>query len=105
MAGNGVWRIPRPAIWLALAPDLRGQLNLAKQETLVALEQDEDNILREFDALASRAQLQIPDDRRAGLLNGYRELRHMVALLRIDLTPDLEPASTFDIAAVAKVRS
>ena len=70
----------------------------------MALPQDEDKIVREFEALASRAQLHIPEDRRAGLLNGYRELRHMVTLLRHDLTPDLEPASTYDIAAVAKER-
>ncbi len=64
----------------------------------------EDNIAREFEALASRAQLPIPEDRRPGLLAAYRDLRHMVALLRHDLTPDLEPASTYDIAAVSKVQ-
>ncbi len=99
-----VRRICRPATRSALAFNRYGPLNFANEEALVALSQDEDEIVREFDALASRAQLQIPDDRRAGLLNGYRELRHMVALLRHDLTPDLEPASTFDIAAVSKVR-
>lgn len=72
----------------------------------MALEQDEnqDSITREFEALATRAQFPIPEDRRAGLLAAYRDLRHMVALLRHDLTPDLEPASTYDIAAVTKVQ-
>ena len=55
-----------------------------------------DDLEREFEALAKRAQLQIPADRRAGLLNGYRELRNMVEVLRQNLPPSAEPASTFD---------
>ena len=63
----------------------------------------EQEIEREFEALARRAQLHIPDDRRAGLLNGYRELRGMVALLRQGLPASAEPASTFSIDAVARI--
>ena len=66
-------------------------------------ETSNDEIEREFEALAKKARLHIPEDRRAGLLNGYRELRGMVALLRQGLPPSTEPASTYSLDNVTRI--
>ncbi len=63
----------------------------------------EQEIEREFETLARRAQLYIPEDRRAGLLNGYRELCNMMELLRQGLPASAEPASTFSLDGVVRI--
>ncbi len=50
----------------------------------------------EFDALAARAGLTIPPERRAAILAIYREVSGMAALLRTaDLAPADEPANIY----------
>jgi hypothetical protein len=56
----------------------------------------------EFDVLARRAGLAIPEQRRAALLKGYRDLKRMVALMRQPRTAADEPACTYDIRTVAR---
>ncbi len=56
----------------------------------------------EFDVLARRAGLVIPDARRPGLFAGFRDIRRMVALLRQPRTAASEPASTFSIDTVTR---
>lgn len=50
----------------------------------------------EFDALAARAGLAIPSERRAAILAIYAEVKEMAALLRTaDLGPADEPANIY----------
>ena len=63
---------------------------------------DEAALAREFEVLATRAGLVIPEGRRAGLFAGFKDLRGMVALLRQPRTAASEPASTFSIATVTR---
>ena len=43
---------------------------------------DEAALALEFDVLAKRAGLAIPEDRKAALFAGFKDLRRMLALLR-----------------------
>ena len=43
---------------------------------------DDAALALEFDVFARRAGLEIPDDRRAAVFASFKELRHMLALLR-----------------------
>ena len=63
---------------------------------------DEAALLLEFDVLARRAGLVIPEARRAGLFAGFKDLRRMTALLRQPRTAASEPAATFDILTVTR---
>ena len=63
---------------------------------------DEATLTREFDVLAARAGLVIPEERRPGLFAGFKDLRGMVALLRQPRTAANEPASTFSIETVTR---
>ena len=63
---------------------------------------DDDTLTQEFDVLAKRAGLVIPEGRRAGLFAGFKDLRRMVAVLRQPRTAANEPASTFSIETVTR---
>lgn len=63
---------------------------------------DEAALELEFDALAKRAQLDIPADRRAMLLIGFKDLRQGLALLRQPRTAASEPAATYSILSVTR---
>ena len=54
---------------------------------------DDAALTAEFDALAGRAGLSIPDDRKAALLQGYKDLKRMTALMRQPRTAADEPAA------------
>ena len=56
----------------------------------------------EFDVFARRAGLEVPADRRAAVLEGFRELRQMLALLRQPRTAAHEPAGTYSILSVTR---
>ena len=56
----------------------------------------------EFDVLAKRAGLAIPEDRKAALFAGFKDLRRMSALLRQPRTAADEPADTFSILSVTR---
>ena len=63
---------------------------------------DEAALTLEFDVLARRAGLAIPEDRRDLVYAGFKELRGMLELLRQPRTAAAEPASTFDIRSITR---
>ena len=63
---------------------------------------DDAELAQEMAMLARRAGLTIPEDRKAPLLTGFKDLRRMLALLRQPRTAASEPASTFDIRTVTR---
>jgi hypothetical protein len=63
---------------------------------------EEEALAVEFDVFARRAGLDIPADRRAAVFAGFKDLRHMVALLRQPRTAAAEPAGTFSILSVTR---
>jgi hypothetical protein len=63
---------------------------------------DEQALSAEFDVLARRAGLTIPEERRSALLKGYRDLKRMTALMRQPRTAADEPAGTYDIRTVTR---
>jgi hypothetical protein len=63
---------------------------------------DEQALATEFDVLARRAGLVIPEDRKAALLTGFKDLRRMTALMRQPRTAADEPAGTFSIQTVTR---
>lgn len=64
--------------------------------------QDDEALALEFDVLARRAGLHVPEARRAALFAGFKDLRRMCALLRQPRTAADEPAATFDIRTVTR---
>lgn len=60
------------------------------------------DIQAEFEALAQRAGIEIFDDRREAMLAAYLDLKKMLALLREDLSPDLESANIFRTESIKR---
>ena len=56
----------------------------------------------EFDVLAKRAGLTVPDDRKPALLKGFKDLKKMTALMRQPRTAADEPAGTYTILTVTR---
>ena len=56
----------------------------------------------EFDALARRAGLDIPEGRKPALLKGYKDMKRMTALMRQPRTAADEPAGTYVIQTVTR---
>lgn len=54
----------------------------------------------EFDVFARRAQLGVPGDRRAQLLEDFTELRRMLLVIRAPLAADDAPDESFDVSSV-----
>jgi hypothetical protein len=63
---------------------------------------DEQALNAEFEVLAQRAGLSIPESRRAALLQGLKELKRMTALMHQPLTAANEPAGTYAILTVTR---
>ncbi len=63
---------------------------------------DDAALALEFDVFARRAGLEIPDDRRAAVFASFKELRHMLALLRQPRAATAEPAGTYSILSVTR---
>ena len=63
---------------------------------------DEQALVTEFDVLARRAGLAIPDGRKDALLKGFKDLKRMTALLRQPRTAADEPAGTYSIQTVTR---
>ncbi|MCR9255261.1 MAG: hypothetical protein NXI16_04115 [Alphaproteobacteria bacterium] len=59
-------------------------------------------LARECDVVLARAGITVPEDRREGVLAGYRELRGIAAVLRQARPAESEPGTKFDIAAVLR---
>lgn len=81
-------RFPAPLIWSNL--------------TMTASPEDDCALQAEFDILAKRAGLAVPDDRRPALLRGFKDLKRMTALMRQPRTVADEPASTYSIQTVTR---
>jgi hypothetical protein len=73
-----------------------------KGQRIVSEILDETALSLEFDVLAKRAGLDIPADRRPAVLAGFKELRHMLALLRQPRSAAHEPAGTYSILSVTR---
>lgn len=58
-----------------------------------------DDVEREFDVLMARSGIRVPDERRAGSIAVYRDLRRMAALLREPRPAESEPAIVFSLEA------
>lgn len=63
---------------------------------------DDAALALEFDVFARRAGLEIPDDRRAAVFASFKELRHMLAMLRQPRDATAEPAGTYSILSVTR---
>lgn len=63
---------------------------------------DDAALALEFDVLARRAGLHVPDDRRALLFAGFKDIRRMLPLLRQPRSAADEPAATYDIRSVTR---
>jgi hypothetical protein len=61
---------------------------------------DDAQLVAEFDAFVTRAQLPVPAERREGLIAAYAEMRSMLAVLREQLPVATEPASVFRVSDV-----
>jgi hypothetical protein len=68
----------------------------------MAASPDETALLLEFDVLAARAGLEIPPDRKPGLLQGFKDLRQMLSLIRQPRTAAAEPAGTYCLDTVTR---
>jgi hypothetical protein len=64
--------------------------------------QDDPALEAEFDILAKRAGLTVPEDRKAALMRGFKDLKRMTALLRQPRTAADEPAGTYSILTVTR---
>lgn len=63
---------------------------------------DDPALAVEFDALAKRAGLDVPESRKPALLKGYKDLKRMTALMRQPRTAADEPAGTYVIQTVTR---
>ena len=64
--------------------------------------QDDQALEAEFDVLAKRAGLAVPENRKAAMLRGFKDLKRMTALLRQPRTAADEPAGTYSILTVTR---
>ena len=64
--------------------------------------QDDAALERELDMLMAKAGAQVPPDRRAGIVAGYRDLKRMTALLRQPRTAADETSNIFSLKSYAR---
>jgi hypothetical protein len=57
----------------------------------------EDDLERELDMLLAKAGANVPPDLKAGLLNGYRDMKRMAAMVRQPRTAAAEPSNIFSL--------
>ena len=63
---------------------------------------DDPALEAEFDILAKRAGLVVPENRRPAMLRGFKDLKRMTALLRQPRTAVDEPAGAYSILTVTR---
>ena len=63
---------------------------------------DDEALAAEFDILAKRAGLLVPDSRRPAMLKGFKDLKRMTALMRQPRTAADEPAGTYAIQTITR---
>jgi hypothetical protein len=57
----------------------------------------EDDLERELDMLLAKAGANVPADLKAGLLDGYRDMKRMAAMVRQPRTAAAEPSNIFSL--------
>ena len=57
----------------------------------------EDDLERELDMLLAKAGANVPSDLKAGLLDGYRDMKRMAAMVRQLRTAAAEPSNIFSL--------
>ncbi len=77
-------------------------LSFCNPDQEAAMPEADDALALEFEVMAKRAGLTIPEKRRPGLFAGFKDIRQMAALLRQPRTAASEPAATFDILTVTR---
>ena len=63
---------------------------------------DDQVLATEFDILAKRVGLNIPENRKPVMLKGFKDLKRMTALMRQPRTAADEPAGTYVIETVIR---
>ena len=63
---------------------------------------DDQALSKEFDVLAARAGLPVLDGRKAALLQNYKDLKRMTALMRQPRTAASEPAGTYSLLTITR---
>jgi hypothetical protein len=63
---------------------------------------DDQALAVEFDVLAARAGFPVIDGRKPALLQGYKDLKRMTALMRQPRTAANEPAGAYSILSVTR---
>jgi hypothetical protein len=66
---------------------------------------DDTGVEREFDMLMAKAGANVPADRKAGVVAGYKDMKAMAKLLRQPRTAADEPANTDDLTSFLRSRS
>ena len=62
----------------------------------------EDDLARELDMLLAKAGANVPSDLKAGLLDGYRDMKRMAAMVRQPRTAASEPSNIFSLKEFAR---
>lgn len=63
---------------------------------------DEAAVEREFDMLMAKAGANVPADRKAGIVAGYRDMRRLAALLRQPRTAADEPSNIYCLTTLVR---
>ena len=66
---------------------------------------DDTGVEREFDMLMAKAGANVPADRKAGVVAGYKDMKAMAKLLRQARTAADEPSNTYDLTSFLRSRS
>ena len=64
--------------------------------------QDDANLELELDMLMAKAGAQVPADRKAGIVAGYRDMKRMAALLRQPRTAADETSNIFSLKSFVR---
>ena len=59
---------------------------------------------RELDMLLAKAGADVPAERKAGIIAGYRELKQMTSLVRQPRTAAAEPSNIYSLTGFARSR-
>jgi hypothetical protein len=58
---------------------------------------------REFDVLMAMAGAEVPADRKAGILAGYKDMKRMTALLRQPRSEAAEPSNIYSLTSFRRM--
>jgi hypothetical protein len=62
----------------------------------------QDDLERELDMLLAKAGANVPPDLRPGLVDGYRDMKRMAAMVRQPRTAASEPSNIFSLKSFAR---